>query len=52
VLAAASYEVEGAELFLYSRDRHLFADSSLSDYGPEAAKIVLQRTINVLNRWT
>jgi dienelactone hydrolase len=35
--------VEGAELFLYPGDRHLFADSSLPDYDEEAATVLKQR---------
>ena len=37
-------EVEGAELFLYPGDGHLFADSSLSDFDPEAAALLEERT--------
>ena len=32
-----------AELFLYPGDRHLFADSSLDDYDPEAAALLTER---------
>ena len=35
--------VEGAELFLYPGDRHLFADSSLPDYDEGAAMLLKQR---------
>src|SRR5207244_5099745 len=35
--------IEGAELFLYPGDRHLFADSSLPDYDQEAAALLEQR---------
>ncbi len=35
--------VDGAELFLYSGDRHLFADSSLPDYDESAATLLRQR---------
>lgn len=38
-------EAENAELFLYPGDRHLFADSSLSDYDPEAAALLKERTL-------
>src|SRR5580765_4448615 len=34
--------VEGAELFLYAGDRHLFADDSLPDYDEGAAKLLKQ----------
>jgi len=35
--------VDGAELFLYPGDGHLFADSSLPDYDEEAATLLAQR---------
>ncbi len=35
--------IEGAELFLYPGDRHLFADKSLPDYDEGAAKLLEQR---------
>jgi dienelactone hydrolase len=35
--------IDGAELFLYPGDRHLFSDSSLPDYDERAAALVLQR---------
>ena len=41
-------EVEGAELFLYPGDRHLFTDSSLSDYDERAATLVKQRALRLL----
>lgn len=34
---------QGAELFLYPGDQHLFADSSLAAYDPEAAALLIQR---------
>jgi dienelactone hydrolase len=40
--------VEGAELFLYPGDRHLFADSSLPDYDEGAAKLLGQRVLGFL----
>jgi len=42
--------VEGAELFLYSGDRHLFADSSLPDYDEQAAELLLRRVLEFLNK--
>jgi dienelactone hydrolase len=42
--------VEGAELFLYPGDRHLFADSSLPDYDEEAATLLEQRVLAFLKR--
>jgi dienelactone hydrolase len=42
-------EADDAELFLYPGDRHLFADSSLSDYDPEAAALLKQRALAFLD---
>jgi dienelactone hydrolase len=42
-------EIEGAELFLYPGDRHLFADSSLPDYDEGAAKLLKQRVLGFLD---
>jgi dienelactone hydrolase len=39
---------EGAELFLYPGDRHLFADSSLPDYDENAATLLMQRVLAFL----
>jgi dienelactone hydrolase len=39
-----------AELFLYAGSTHLFTDSSLSDYERESAELVLQRTLEFLQR--
>jgi dienelactone hydrolase len=41
-------EVEGAELFLYPGDRHLFTDRSLPDYDDQAAGLVMERTLGFL----
>ena len=43
-------EVEDVELFLYPGDRHLFADSTLPDYDDEAATLLKQRVLTVLQR--
>jgi dienelactone hydrolase len=40
---------EGAELFLYPGDRHLFADNSLPDYDEDAAKLLEQRVLSFLD---
>jgi dienelactone hydrolase len=40
--------VEGAELFLYPGDRHLFADNSLPDYDEEAAALLRERVLALL----
>jgi dienelactone hydrolase len=43
-------ENDGAELFLYPGDRHLFADSSLPSYDEQAAKLLTQRVLGFLER--
>ena len=40
--------VDGAELFLYPGDRHLFADNSLPDYDESAATLLTQRVLAFL----
>jgi dienelactone hydrolase len=40
--------VDGAELFLYPGDRHLFTDRSFSDYDAEAAALVRERLVGFL----
>jgi dienelactone hydrolase len=40
--------IEGAELFLYPGDRHLFADNSLPDYDDNAATLLRQRVLSFL----
>jgi dienelactone hydrolase len=41
-------ETARVELFLYPGSTHLFTDSSLSDYEPESAELVLRRTLEFL----
>jgi len=41
--------VDGATLFLYAGDRHLFTDSSLADYDEDATTLVTQRVIAFLD---
>jgi dienelactone hydrolase len=41
---------EGAELFLYPGDGHLFADNSLPDYDENAATLLTQRVLAFLKR--
>jgi dienelactone hydrolase len=41
-------ETPHAELFLYPGDEHLFADSSLPSYVPEAAELLTERTLAFL----
>jgi dienelactone hydrolase len=38
-----------AELFLYTGDRHLFADASLPSYDAQAAGLLTQRAVQFLN---
>ena len=42
--------IDGAELFLYPGDRHLFADNSLPDYDESAATLLKQRVLAFLKR--
>jgi dienelactone hydrolase len=41
---------ELAELYVYPGDRHLFADSSLTSYDPDATALVVQRSREFLAR--
>src|SRR6059058_1487250 len=41
--------IDGAELFLYPGDRHLFADNSLPDYDETAATLLKQRVLSFLD---
>jgi len=41
--------VEGAQVFLYPGDRHLFADNSLPDYDESAATLLKQRVLSFLD---
>lgn len=41
-------QVDGAELFLYPGDQHLFADSSLPSYDPVAGGLLMQRVLDFL----
>lgn len=43
---------EQAELFLYQGDQHYFADHSLPSYDPEAAALLMQRTLDFLGKRT
>jgi dienelactone hydrolase len=38
----------GGQLFTYPGDAHLFTDRSLDDHDPEAARLVLERTLDLL----
>ncbi|MGH3492364.1 MAG: dienelactone hydrolase family protein [Sciscionella sp.] len=41
-------EADAGELFIYHGDNHLFADSSLSSYDPEAAALLTERVLAFL----
>jgi len=41
---------EEGELFLYPGEQHLFVDSSLSSYDPEAATVLMERVLAFLER--
>src|SRR5713226_5928143 len=41
--------IDGAELFLYAGDRHLFVDNSLPDYDEGAAKLLKKRVLIFLD---
>ena len=43
-------ENEGAELFLYPGNAHLFADTSTQDYDEEAAALLKERVLGFLGR--
>jgi len=43
-------EAEDAKLFIYPGSGHLFADSSLSDYDEQAAGLLMERTLDFLQR--
>jgi len=43
-------EAADGELFLYPGDRHLFADSSLPSYDPDAAALLTERVLDFLSR--
>jgi dienelactone hydrolase len=43
-------QVEGAEVFLYPGDRHLFTDESIEEFDPPSAALVLDRSLEFLAR--
>jgi len=43
-------QVEGAEVFLYPGDRHLFTDDSIEEFDPDAAALVFERSLDFLAR--
>lgn len=50
VVRSLAEQIEDAELFLYPGSAHLFADSSLSEYDPAAARLLTRRTLDFLAR--
>lgn len=50
VVKELAHTVEGAELYLYPGSAHLFTDSSLPEYDPDATRRVLERTLAMLAR--
>ncbi len=42
--------VDGAELFTYPGDRHLFTDDSIEDFDPQSADLVFERSLDFLAR--
>ena len=43
-------KVDGAEVFLYPGDRHLFTDDSIDEFDPPAAELVFERSLDFLAR--
>ncbi len=43
-------QAKDAELFLYPGEQHLFADSSLPSYDPDATALLTQRVLDFLSR--
>ena len=41
-------DIQNAELFLYPGEQHLFADSSLSTYDPDATALLMRRVLDFL----
>ena len=41
---------DDAELFLYAGDQHYFADPALPSYDAHAAKLLLHRVLDLLDR--
>ena len=42
--------VDGAEVFTYPGDHHLFTDDSVEDFDPQAAALVLERSLDFFAR--
>jgi len=42
-------QAKDAELFLYPGEQHLFADSSLPSYDPDAAAVLTKRVLHFLS---
>ena len=42
---------DGAEVYLYPGDTHLFTDASLEQYDADQTDLVVERTLALLSRW-
>jgi dienelactone hydrolase len=43
-------KVDGAEVFIYPGDRHLFTDDSIDEFDPQTAALVSERSLDFLAR--
>jgi len=43
-------KVDGAEVFFYPGDRHLFTDDSIEEFDPQTAALVFERSLDFLAR--
>ena len=43
-------KVDGAEVFVYPGDRHLFTDDSIEEFDPQTAALVFERSLDFLAR--
>ena len=50
VAATLKRAMSGAEVFNYPGSRHLFTDSSVDDYEPDAAALAIERALEFLDR--
>ena len=42
--------MDGAEVFRYPGERHLFSDDSIEEFEPQAAALVVERSLDLLAR--
>jgi dienelactone hydrolase len=50
VARALAEKVDGAEVFFYPGDRHLFTDDSIEEFDPQTAALVFERSLDFLAR--